>query len=453
MPNNTAAGENEENLSEVHEFTDEQKIATTGAAVDYRESWRIFKIMSEFVEGFEFLGKLKNEVTILGSARIKPNTKYYKVAVELGRLLAKNNFTTITGGGPGIMEAANRGAFEAGGESVGLNIQLPFEQRINPYVKESAAFYYFFTRKVMLTSPANAFVFFPGGFGTLDEFFEVVDLMEQGNMPESPVVLVGSDFWNPILKFLREKSGQTANAIVEADLKNWHVVDTAEDAFKLIKDTTDRPNDFDLDSPDKRDVEWRIFRIMAELVEGFEFLNKVKNDVTVLGTKSIMPGTKYYEDARKLGRELALNGYMTITGGGPGIMEAVSRGAYESGGESVGINMRVRGVERRNNYLTRTIGFTFPFVRKLIITAPSHGFAFFPGGYGTLHQLFELLTLVETKKVEPMPLCLYGREFWQPLLDFINTMYTDFKTISQGDRDLCRVTDDINEVINFVKRK
>ncbi|MFA5127976.1 MAG: TIGR00730 family Rossman fold protein [Patescibacteria group bacterium] len=441
------------NLPEVHDFTEEQKIATAGAAVDYRESWRIFKIMSEFVEGFEFLGKLKNEVTILGSARITPNSKYYKIAVELGRLLAKNNFTTITGGGPGIMEAANRGAFEAGGESIGLNIQLPFEQRINPYVKESAAFYYFFTRKVMLTSPANAFVFFPGGFGTLDEFFEVVDLIEQGYMPDVPVVLVGSDFWNPILKFLREKSGQIANAIVEADLKNWHVVDTAEDAFNLIKNTTDRPNDFDLHGADKREVEWRIFRIMAELVEGFEFLNKVKNDVTVLGTKSIMPGTKYYEDARNLGRELALNGYMTITGGGPGIMEAVSRGAYESGGESVGINMRVRGVERRNNYLSRTIGFTFPFVRKLIITAPSHGFAFFPGGYGTLHQLFELLTLVETKKVEPMPLVLYGREFWQPLLDFINVMYTDFKTISHGDRELCRVTDDINELLNLVRQK
>jgi hypothetical protein len=440
-------------LTEVNEFNEQQKITTTGAVVDYRESWRIFRIMSEFVEGFQFLGELKREVTILGSARIAPNNKYYKIAVELGQLLAKNKFTTITGGGPGIMEAANRGAFEAGGDSVGLNIQLPFEQRINPYVKESAAFYYFFTRKVMLTSPANAFVFFPGGFGTLDEFFEVVDLMEQGYMPESPIVLVGSDFWNPILKFLREKSGQTANAIVAADLKNWSLVDTAEDAFKCVKDTADRPNIYSPQSTSKHEAEWRIFRIMAELVDGFEFLNQIKNDITVLGTKSILPGTKYYDAALELGRELAKSGYTTITGGGPGIMEAVSRGAYESGGETIGINMRVRGVERRNNYLTRSIGFTFPFVRKLIITSPSHGFIFFPGGYGTLHQLFELLTLVETKKVETMPLCLYGREFWQPLLDFINVMYTDFKTIGQDDRDLVRVSDDINEMLNFVKQK
>src|SRR3989344_5292298 len=154
--------------------------AGAGAAVNYRDSWRIFRIITEFVEGYQFLAGLKKEVTILGSARLSSNNKYYKIAEELGYLLGKNGFTTITGGGPGIMLAANKGAFEGGGESVGLNIQLPLEQRTNSYVKKSTAFYYFFSRKVMLTSPANAFVFFPGGFGTLDEFFEVVDNMEMG---------------------------------------------------------------------------------------------------------------------------------------------------------------------------------------------------------------------------------------------------------------------------------
>src|SRR3989338_6182356 len=151
------------------------QFATAGAVVNYRDSWRIFRIITEIVEGYQFLSELKNEVIILGSARLPHNNKYNKIAVELGRLLGKNGFTTITGGGPGIMEAANRGAFEVGGESVGLNIQLPMEQRINPYVQHAVAFYYFFTRKVMLTAPANAFVYFPGGFGTFDEFFEVVD--------------------------------------------------------------------------------------------------------------------------------------------------------------------------------------------------------------------------------------------------------------------------------------
>ena len=122
---------------------------------DYRDTWRIFRIMAEFVEGYQFLSDLEREVTILGSARLPEDNKYCKIATEFGGLLAKNGFTTLTGGGPGIMESTNKGAFEAGGESVGLNIQLPFEQRINPYVKKSIAFYYFFTRKVMLTSPAN----------------------------------------------------------------------------------------------------------------------------------------------------------------------------------------------------------------------------------------------------------------------------------------------------------
>lgn len=430
-----------------------KKLVTAGAMVDYRESWRIFKIMSEFVEGFQFLGELKNEVTILGSARLAPNNKYYKIAQDLGHILGKNGLTTITGGGPGIMEAANRGAYDAGGESVGLNIQLPFEQRINPYVKKSAAFYYFFTRKVMLTSPANASVFFPGGFGTLDEFFEVVDLMEQGYMPESPVILVGSEFWKPILNFLKSRSGELAGAISGSEIDKWHLVDSAEEAFKHIKGAQDRPNYYSPQVKDDGEAEWRIFRIMAELVDGFEFLTQLKNSVTILGTKSIMPGSRYYEAAYELGREFAKLGYAVVTGGGPGIMEAANKGAFETGGESVGINMRVKGSERRNKYLTRNIGFTFPFVRKLIITAPSRGFAFFPGGFGTLHQLFELLTLVETGKIEHMPICLYNKEFWQPLVDFINMMYADFKTISIGDRELCHIVDSVSDVINCAKEK
>lgn len=427
------------------------QLVTAGAVVDYRESWRIFKIMSEFVEGYDFLGGLKSEVTVLGSARFQPGNKYYDIAVELGALLAKSGFTTITGGGPGIMEAANKGACEADGESVGLNIMLPFEQRINPYVKKAAAFHYFFTRKVMLTAPANAFVFFPGGFGTLDEFFEVIDMMEQGYMPESPVILVGTEFWEPIINFVKVKSARQVKSLDEADLEKWHLVDDAESAMKFIRGTIDRPNILSPQSQSKEAAEWRVFRIMAELVEGFEFLTNIKNDVTVLGTKSILPGSPYYDAAFEVGKALAKNKMMTVTGGGPGVMEAANKGAYENGGESIGIDMSVRGFERRNNFLTSSIRFTFPFVRKLIITAPSRGFVFFPGGYGTLHQLFELLTLVETKKMEPLPLLLYNQEYWQPLVDFINKLYGEFKTISMGDQDLVKIVNSPADVISHIK--
>ncbi len=422
-------------------------IDTAGAPINFRDSWRIFRIITEFVEGYQFLSELKNEVTVFGSARIPPNNKFYKIAEEFGRLLGKNGFTTITGGGPGIMEAANRGAFEVGGQSIGLNIQLPFEQRINPYVQKSLAFYYFFSRKVMLTSPSNAFVFFPGGFGTLDEMFEVTDLMEMGQMQKSPIVLVGKEFWQPLVNFTRNKAAREVKALPESIINSWKIVDTAQEAFDCIKDTVDRTHDYNPTIAGSG-TDWHIFRIMAELVEGFEFLTKVGNDVTVLGTKSIMPGNKYYEAAYQVGKILAQHKLMTITGGGPGMMEAAAKGAFENGGESVGINMRFTTGERRNNFLTKSIGFTFPFVRKLIITAPSREFVFFPGGLGTMHQLFELLTLVETKKISPMPLLLYSSEFWRPLQEYVNeTLYQEFRTISQPDISLFRIVDHPEEVI------
>lgn len=431
-------------------------IESTGAAVNYRDSWRIFRIVTEMVEGYQFLGELNNEVIVLGSARLPSNNKYYKVAEDLGRLLGKKGFTTVTGGGPGIMEAANKGAYEVGSESVGLNIQLPHEQRINPYVKKSAAFYYFFTRKVMLTSPGNAFVFFPGGFGTFDEFFEVVDYMELGFMDKAPIVLVGHEFWDSVIAFLRAGAVGKVHSISAAEMDDWHIVETAEEAMSFIKDSASRPNVCDVDPTNPLcqvgETDWRIFRIMAELVEGFEFLTRVKNDVTVLGTKSCLQGSPYYEAAYHLGQLLAENKKTVITGGGPGIMEAANKGAFEKGGQSFGITMQLGGRERINKYVMQSKGFFFPFVRKLIITSPSEAFVFFPGGFGTLHQLFELLTLQETKKMDLFPILLYGSEYWKPLLDIIHGLNVNFKTISKPDELLLTIVDRPEDVLPHLLR-
>jgi len=427
------------------------KINVTG---DYRDTWRIFRIMAEFVEGYQFLGKMEREVTILGSARFDENNEHYKVARELGALLGKNGFTTITGGGPGIMEAANRGAFEVGGESIGLNIQLPFEQRINPYVKKSIAFYYFFTRKVMLTSPANAFVYFPGGFGTMDEFFEVVDLMDLNKMDKAPIILVGKKYWTPLLKFLEDNSVEIGS-VTKAQMKAWHVVDTAEEAFELIKMTKDKKNICEL-SPGsfhcQGKIDWKIFRIMAELVEGFEFLTGLIDDVTVLGTKDVKPESQYYRAAYELGQRLSKEKYAVVTGGGPGIMEAANKGAFENGGHSLGVNMRYGFKERVNAYVNKSIGFQFPFVRKLIITAPSKAFVFYPGGFGTLHQLFEVLTLMQTKKMEKVPVILYDHNFWAPLHSYIKkTMVHDEETVSDLDDELYQIVDSVDGIMKVIK--
>ncbi|MBI5222018.1 MAG: TIGR00730 family Rossman fold protein [Candidatus Magasanikbacteria bacterium] len=421
---------------------------------DYRDTWRIFRIMAEFVEGYQFLSKLEREVTVLGSSRFDENHEYCKIARELGGLLGKNGFTTITGGGPGIMEAANRGAYEAGGESVGLNIQLPFEQRINPFVKKSTAFYYFFTRKVMLTSPANAFVYFPGGFGTMDEFFEVVDLMELNKMERAPVILIGRKYWQPLLDFLREKSAGVGSVPVH-DINSWHLVDTAEEAYNFIKDTKDKKNICEL-SPGsfhcQGNLDWKIFRIMAELVEGFDFLTGLVDDITVLGTKSTAADSHYYAAAYELGRKLGKAGYTIVTGGGPGTMEAANKGAFEAGGQSLGVNMRYGQKERKNPYLTRSIGFQFPFTRKMIITAPSKAFVFFPGGLGTLHQLFEVLTLIQTKKMEPIPVLLFDHKFWEPLHTWIKKiMVHDVETIADEDDELYQIVDSVDEMVKIIK--
>lgn len=422
---------------------------------DYRESWRIFRIMAEFVEGYQFLNSLEKEVTIFGSARFEETDPYYTIAVELGRLLGKNGFTTITGGGPGIMEAANRGAHEVGAASIGLNIQLPFEQRINPYVTKSTAFYYFFTRKVMMTSPAHAHIFFPGGFGTLDEFFEVVNNIEIGKMCQMPIILVGSEYWNPIVAFIRNKSAATIGAVKEEFIATWKIVDTAEDAYAAMQIIDESVPHCDLSVSNfhsgQKNIDWRIFRIMSELVEGFEFLTGLVEDVTFLGSRNVSVDSPYYHSAYTLGAALARDGYTIVTGGSTGVGEAANKGAMEAGGQSFGIGLEVFGKETMNAYVTKSISFKFPFTRKLIVTAPSKAFVFYPGGLGTMQHLFEVLTLIQTEKMQKIPIILFDRAFWGPLEAHIEAMLRDkLKTIAPDDTSIYTVVDTEEEALQII---
>lgn len=199
------------------------------------DTWRMFKILSEFVEGFENLSKIEPAVSVFGSARAREDHKDYQKARKLGRLLAKEGITVLTGGGPGIMEAANRGATENGGMSVGLNIELPFEQRPNPYAKRVITFKYFFVRKVMLVKYAKAFVIFPGGFGTMDEFFEALTLIQTRKILPFPLILVDSDFWSGLLGWF--KSNLLSSGFIGGkDLDLIRIIDEPEDIVVCIKE-------------------------------------------------------------------------------------------------------------------------------------------------------------------------------------------------------------------------
>lgn len=214
-----------------------RKELATPAAADFTSSdpWRVLRIMSEFVKGFDTLAHIHPAVTVFGSARVPAGSAEYEAATELARRLAQAGFAVITGGGPGIMEAANKGALAGGGQSVGCNIELPHEQGVNPYVHISIDFRYFFVRKTMFVKYAEAFVIFPGGFGTMDELFEALTLVQTGKVKHFPVVLFGTRYWSGLLTWLRETMLSEAKISPE-DLELLFPTDNPDDAVRFIID-------------------------------------------------------------------------------------------------------------------------------------------------------------------------------------------------------------------------
>ena len=200
-----------------------------------QDFWRLFRILAEFVEGFSLMSQQKRLVTIFGSARVKPGSRYYELAVDVAKEVTKRGFNVLTGGGPGIMEAGNKGCQEAGGASVGANIDLPFEQKSNPYIDHGrlATFKHFFVRKVMFVKYAHGFIVLPGGFGTLDEFFEAVTLIQTRKTQPFPVVLMGSEYWGGLLDWMK-KTMLTEGTISPSDMNLFKVTDSPAEAAAII---------------------------------------------------------------------------------------------------------------------------------------------------------------------------------------------------------------------------
>ncbi|HUL02699.1 MAG TPA: TIGR00730 family Rossman fold protein [Gemmatimonadales bacterium] len=224
---------------ERHPVTEDERLLTQvpreRRAFTKTDSWRVLRIMGEFVEGFDTLSDVYSAVTIFGSARTQPADPYYAKALETARLLAKEGFPIITGGGPGIMEAANRGAQEGNGLSVGCNIELPFEQALNDYVERAINFRYFFVRKTMFVKYSTAFIVFPGGYGTLDELFEALTLIQTGKVRNFPVVLFGAAYWAGLVSWMRDRvAGEGKIATTDLDL--FRVTDSPAEVVTIIRE-------------------------------------------------------------------------------------------------------------------------------------------------------------------------------------------------------------------------
>lgn len=206
--------------------------------IKINDSWAIFKILAEFVDGYERMAKIGPCISVFGSARTKPDNKYYQLGVDVSTLLAEGGYGVITGGGPGIMEAGNKGAQEGGGKSVGLNIDLPFEQNHNPYIdrEHNLEFDYFFVRKVMFVKYAQGFVVLPGGFGTMDELFEALTLIQTKKINNRPVVLIGSEYWTGLIEWIKTIMLDKESNVAAKDLDLIKIVDTAQEAYEAIDD-------------------------------------------------------------------------------------------------------------------------------------------------------------------------------------------------------------------------
>jgi uncharacterized protein (TIGR00730 family) len=207
-----------------------------GNIVMREDPWRIFRIMAEFVDSFQTMSQVGPAVTVFGSARTKPGDKYYRAAKTIGKKLAQHNLAVITGGGPGIMEAANTGASQAGGKSVGLNIELPHEQYANPHSNIPIHFHYFFARKVCFVKYSLGFVYMPGGFGTMDELFEVLTLVQTQRIPQFPLILFGSDYWTGLVKWAKSQMNGKHSFISPGDLNLLKITDDTDEVIRIIMD-------------------------------------------------------------------------------------------------------------------------------------------------------------------------------------------------------------------------
>lgn len=422
-------------------------------------------LVAELESGLSLLKTLPPAVTFFGGARIRPDDAYYAAGLRMGELLADTGIPPRTGAGPGIMSAVPEGfrrrlletapAVPLQEDSVtqaptgraqaltqGFNIKLPFEQRVNPAIDVSLELVHFPTRKMMLYVNTLGIVIFPGGFGTLDELFEVWRLKIAGRRSD-PIVLYGRDFWDPIIDCLRGLTRSSERETVPEEAFGLvDVCDDAEEAIGLITGSDEESGRWE-ESPESLGR-----RVAHELVEGLEYLNHLPTAVTVIGGSRLCEGDPAVVAAEEIARRLAMEGVPTRAGGPGPFSVALAHGGHAGAPYLPQQAFGMRREDARNLYGADRVHLVNDRItHKVLLTEGSQAVVALPGGLGTLDELFSILCQLQTRKIAPRRVVAIGRSFWQPFLDVLSTqMWSGARqTIGPADLSLVTVTDDPEE--------
>ena len=401
--------------------TDQRLLDSRGSSAwVHTDPWRVLRIQSEFVEGFGLLAELGSAVSVFGSARTQVDSPEYAAGVALGAALARAGYAVITGGGPGAMEAVNRGASEAGGVSVGLGIELPFEQGLNDWVDLGVNFRYFFARKTMFVKYAQAFVIMPGGFGTLDELFESLTLVQTRKVTRFPVILYGSAYWQGLLDWIRSTL-LPGGMIGEADLDLITLSDDVDDIVAhIVESARERSEQV---QAEQRACRSRYARcpVVLPLPAAARFLPGRSASTARPRSRSI---PRYLTLATAVGSCIAAAGYSLVSGGGRvSMMGAVARAARDGGARTVGvIPVRLVPYEVADTEADELVVVQTMRERKQIMDDRSAAFIALPGGIGTLEELFEVWT-AGSLGMHPKPvIVLDPAGFYAPLWNYLDAI-------------------------------
>jgi uncharacterized protein (TIGR00730 family) len=417
-----------------------------------------FTEISDAVRDFAIFSEIGPVVSVFGSARFKEDHPQYISARNFAARLSGLDCVLLTGGGPGIMEATNRGAHEYGGVSFSCSIRLPREQKTNVYSDLDKVFEYFFTRKIFLMKGSNYIVAYPGGYGTQDETLEAFNLINKGKMHPVPIILVGKDYWEPHINFLIQHA-EPIGAIKSSDFlvkgkPLFHMVDDDKQAFDIIQADLQAkaksPNHENV-KPKLHISEKMFMRAWSEFSSALQTLSNEPPHISVSGANTLATG-RYVKMAYEFGKAFGKQGLNTLVSDLNPTTEFLNTAVRTHGGVTMGfVNPEYRPDKTNDVNLMVKLPVYYQFIREVLSHKCSSATVLFPGGFGTLKRANELVTLMQTKKAESKPVIAVGSEYWKPLREIAKKIYLDkYNAINEDDLDILQIVDTSAEALDII---